>query len=168
LALWQQPALARTAAVRSAPNDTSTETNGTLLEVTTRGEVVTLSDEDDAGEIQDTDTSSSSVSSSDDVIELNVGGQKMTTLRSTLTVVPESKLAQMFSKDYPESKLQRDKQGAVFFDYSPIYFNFLLDQLRAIKRLPQKPGYQLQFQAPYANSQMNFTHMLVDLGLTRK
>ena len=152
--------------MRSAQNETSiAETNGTLLEVTTTSEVVTLPDEDEPGEIQDTDTAPSVLS--DDVIELNVGGQKMTTLRSTLTVVPESKLAQMFSKDYPESKLHRDKQGAVFFDYSPIYFNFLLDQLRAIKRLPQKPGYQLQFQAPYANSQMNFTHMLVDLGLTR-
>ena len=39
-----------------------------------------------------------SVSLSDDVIELNVGGQKMTTLRSTLTVIPNSKLARMFSK----------------------------------------------------------------------
>ena len=142
------------------------ETNGTLLQVTTTSEVVvTLPDENDVDDVENTDTPPSMLS--DDVIELNVGGQKMTTLRSTLTVVPESKLAQMFSKDYPESQLHRDKQGAVFFDYSPIYFNFLLDQLRAIKRLPQKPGYQLQFQAPYANSQMNFTHMLVDLGLTR-
>jgi hypothetical protein len=34
--------------------------------------------------------------------------------------------------------------------------------------MPKKPGYQIQFQAPYISSQMNFTHMLVDLGLTRK
>jgi hypothetical protein len=108
------------------------------------------------------------VSLSDDVIELNVGGQKMTTLRSTLTVVPNSKLARMFSKDNTEKNLSMDKQGAVFFDYNPIYFNYLLDQLRAIKRMPKKPGYQIQFQAPYISSQMNFTHMLVDLGLTRK
>jgi hypothetical protein len=102
------------------------------------------------------------------VIELNVGGQKITTLRSTLTIVPNSKLARMFSKDNPEKNLPMDKQGAVFFDYNPIYFNYLLDQLRAIKRMPEKPGYQLQFQAPYVSSQLNFTHMLIDLGLTRK
>jgi hypothetical protein len=109
-----------------------------------------------------------SVSVSDDVIELNVGGQKMTTLRSTLTVVPHSKLARMFSKDNTEKNLPMDKQGAVFFDYNPLYFNYLLDQLRAIKRMPKKPGYQIQFQAPYISSQLNFTDMLVDLGLTRK
>lgn len=109
-----------------------------------------------------------SISVSDDVIELNVGGQKITTLRSTLTVVPNSKLAQMFSKDQSEKNLFVDKQGAVFFDYNPAYFSYLLDQLRAIKRAPKKPSYQIQFQAPYISSQLNFTHMLADLGLTRK
>jgi hypothetical protein len=109
-----------------------------------------------------------SVSIPDDVIELNIGGQKITTLRSTLTIVPNSKLARMFSKDNTEKNLSMDKQGAVFFDYNPMYFNYLLDQLRAIKRMPKKPGYQLQFQAPYVSSQLNFTHMLIDLGLTRK
>jgi len=108
-----------------------------------------------------------SVSLPDDVIELNIGGQKMTTLRSTLTVVPNSKLAQMFKKENAKN-LRIDKQGAAFFDYNPIHFTYLLDQLRAIKRMPKKPGYQIQFQAPYISSQMNFTHMLVDLGLTRK
>ena len=49
-----------------------------------------------------------------------------------------------------------------------MYFNFLIDQLRAIKRQPERPGYQWEFQAPYINSQTNFTHMLVDFGLTRK
>lgn len=109
-----------------------------------------------------------SIASSDDVIELNIGGQKMTTLRSTLTIVPNSKLARMFSKDHPGTNLLTDKQGAVFFDYNPVYFNYLLDQLRAIKRMPKKPGHLIQFQAPYVSSQLNFTHMLADLGLTRK
>lgn len=92
----------------------------------------------------------------------------MTTLRSTLTVVPNSKLARMFSKNHSEKDLLLDKQGAVFFDYNPAYFNYLLDQLRAMKRQPKKPGYPIQFQAPYISSQLNFTHMLADLGLTRK
>ena len=108
------------------------------------------------------------VSLSDDVIELNIGGQKMTTLRSTLTAVPKSKLALMFSKDNPNTILSVDKQGAVFFDYNPIYFNYLLDQLRTIKRMPKTSGYQLQFSSPFISTQLNFTHMLIDLGLTRK
>jgi len=106
---------------------------------------------------------------SDDVIELNVGGQKMTTLRSTLTAVPNSKLALMFSKANTKNMLSTDKQGAVFFDYNPIYFNYLLDQLRTIKRMPKQSGYQLQFSPPpFTITQVNFTQILVDLGLTRK
>lgn len=104
----------------------------------------------------------------DDVIELNVGGEKMTTLRSTLTAIPNSKLASMFSKENTKKLLPLDKQGAVFFDYNPIYFNYLLDQLRMIKRTPTVYGYQLQFTAPFVSKHVNFTHMLVDLGLTRK
>lgn len=104
----------------------------------------------------------------DDVIELNVGGQKMTTLRSTLTAIPNSKLALMFSKNNTNNGLSFDKQGAVFFDYNPVYFNYLLDQLRLIKRMPKVYGYQLQFSPPYINANVNFTHMLTDLGLTRK
>ncbi|CAF1068935.1 unnamed protein product [Adineta steineri] len=102
----------------------------------------------------------------DDIIELNIGGQKMSTLRSTLTAVPNSKLSLMFSKDNTKTILPINKQGAVFFDYNPIYFNYLLDQLRTIKRMSKASGYQLQFSPPFINSHMNFTHMLVDLGLT--
>jgi hypothetical protein len=105
----------------------------------------------------------------DDVIELNVGGQKMTTLRSTLTAVPNSKLALMFSKNNTKNMLPTDKQGAVFFDYNPIYFNYLLDQLRTIKQMPKTSGYQLQLSSsPFTSTQVNFTQILVDLGLTRK
>jgi hypothetical protein len=106
---------------------------------------------------------------SDDIIELNIGGQKIATLRSTLTAVPNSKLALMFSKNNMKNILPMDKQGAVFFDYNPIYFNFLLDQLRTIKRMSKKSDYQLQFSPPpFINTQVNFTQMLADLGLTRK
>ena len=43
-------------------------------------------------------------SSSDDIIELNVGGQSIRTFRSTLTAVPNSKLALLFTKN--ENKLK--------------------------------------------------------------
>lgn len=134
----------------------------TLIAETTAIELTTPILEESSEEAE------TSISSSDDVIELNVGGQKMTTLRSTLTVVPNSKLARMFNKENPTSNLLTDKQGAVFFDYNPVYFNYLLDQLRAIKQMPKKPSHLIQFQAPYMSSQLNFTHMLADLGLTRK
>jgi hypothetical protein len=104
---------------------------------------------------------------SDDIIDLNIGGQKMTTLRSTLTAIPNSKLASMFSKNNTKNTLLTDKQGAVFFDYNPIYFSYLLDRLRTIKRMPKRLGYQFQFLPPFTIAQVNFTQMLVDLGLTR-
>lgn len=71
----------------------------------------------------------------------------------------------MFSKNNTEANLSMDTHGAIFFDYNPVHFNYLLDQLRAIKRLPKSPDYQLRFQAPYINSPLNFTHMLIDFGL---
>ncbi len=141
-------------------NDLQNETSAEHLDTTVADTIALIPSEDE----EEIDTA---VSLPDDVIELNIGGQKMTTLRSTLTVLPNSKLARMFSKTNAK-KLSMDKQGAVFFDYNPLHFNYLLDQLRAIKRMPKKPGYQVQFQAPYISSHMNFTHMLVDLGLTRK
>ena len=106
-------------------------------------------------------------SSLDDIIELNIGGQKMTTLRSTLTAVPHSKLASIFSKNNMKTTLPIDKQGAVFFDYNPMYFSYLLDQLRIIKKMPKTIGYQFQFTPPFVSTQVNFTQMLSDLGLTR-
>jgi hypothetical protein len=161
--LFNRQILVNSAAINAnnLQNETVTESLS-VMEDTTVGEIASIESAEDEEVID------APVSTSDDVIELNIGGQKMTTLRSTLTVVPNSKLALMFSKSNKGKNLPTDKQGAVFFDYNPLYFNFLLDQLRAIKRMPKKPGYQLQFQAPYISSQMNFTHMLVDLGLTRK
>lgn len=158
LILFNQQILIRTAVINS--NDLVNETlvdNGTTIEETTIAEVEFTTSEIDT-----------SPSISDEVIELNIGGQKMTTLRSTLTVIPQSKLAKMFSRKNSNENLRRDKQGAVFFDYNPMQFSYLLDQLRSLKRQPKQPLYQLQFQAPYSTSQMNFTHMLVDLGLTSK
>ncbi|CAM4755073.1 unnamed protein product [Rotaria magnacalcarata] len=101
----------------------------------------------------------------DDIIELNVGGEKISTLRSTLTAVPKSKLAKMFMKNH-ESKLNlRDNMGTVFFDYNPVQFKYLLDQLRTIKRNPEMPAYAVEFQAPNGDLKANFTAMLTDLGL---
>ena len=68
----------------------------------------------------------------DDLIDLNVGGQRLTTTRSTLCQVEGSLLASMFSGRW-EYGLKHDKDGAVFFDFNPQYFILILDYLRARK-----------------------------------
>ncbi|CAF4508826.1 unnamed protein product [Rotaria sp. Silwood1] len=162
IVLFDRSLFVKTVFIHDSASQNEVYTNTvTLIEDTTIAEQTAAASSENNGEID------TPIPLTDDIIELNVGGQKITTLRSTLTVVPNSKLARMFSKDNSEKNLPMDKNGAVFFDYNPTYFNYLLDQLRTIKRLPEKPGYHLQFQTPYISSQINFTHMLVDLGLTR-
>ncbi len=107
-------------------------------------------------------------SSDDDVIELNVSGQRIITLRSTLTAVPNSKLALMFTKDNKSVRQSKDKLGTIFFDYNPVQFNYLLDQLRMIKRTPEIPAYELDIRAPNADIGSNFSYMISDLGLNCK
>lgn len=104
----------------------------------------------------------------DDVIELNVGGEKITTLRSTLTIIPKSRLAQMFSKNDHNQSYVHDKDGNVFFDYSPVQFKYLLDQLRMMKYKPEIAADELNFQAPTADIRTNFSYMITELGLNRK
>ena len=65
-----------------------------------------------------------------DIIHLNIGGQKLTTKRSTLCQVENSLLASMFSGPW-DSGHKRDKDGAVFLDYEPQYFVPVLSYLRA-------------------------------------
>ena len=54
-----------------------------------------------------------------DVIQLNVGGDIMSTTRETLTRVPNSLLSVMFNGRW-EQKLQIDQDNHIFFDYNPI------------------------------------------------
>ena len=76
---------------------------------------------------------------SDNIINLNVGGKKLTTLRSTLCQVEDSLLASMFSGRW-EDNIKRDKDGAVFFDFNPQHFILILDYLRVKKiETPQNP-----------------------------
>ena len=103
--------------------------------------------------------------SDNDIIHLNVGGQKITTKRSTLCQVEGSLLASMFSGRW-EDGLERDKDGCVFFDFNPQYFVLILDYLRAKKietpenpaPLPQVPSEQLK----------NFNNLVSYLGLEKE
>ena len=75
----------------------------------------------------------------DDLIDLNIGGTKLTTTRSTLCQVQDSLLAAMFSGRW-EDNIKRDKDGAVFFDFNPQHFILILDYLRVKKiEMPENP-----------------------------
>ena len=75
----------------------------------------------------------------DDLIDLNVGGTKLTTTRTTLCQVQDSLLASMFSGRW-ENNIKRDKDGAVFFDFNPQHFILILDYLRVKKiETPENP-----------------------------
>ena len=69
------------------------------------------------------------VVSDDDIINLNVGGAKMTTKRSTLCQVKGSLFSSMFSGRW-ETSLARDEDGRIFFDFNPQHFVLILDYLR--------------------------------------
>ena len=98
-----------------------------------------------------------------DIIHLNIGGQKLTTKRSTLCQVENSLLATMFSGRWEES-LERDQDGAVFLDYNPQYFLLILDYLRA--KTIAKPGKPVPLPK-VANDQLKrFNNLLQYLGLS--
>jgi len=52
-------------------------------------------------------------------IDLNVGGEKMSTSRATLTLVEGTSLATMFSGK-SDDKLTKDADGYIFLDYDPV------------------------------------------------
>ena len=58
-----------------------------------------------------------------DIIYLNVGGQKLTTKRSTLCQVEKSRLADMF-RGRGEDSLERDQDGKYIFRLQPAKFHF--------------------------------------------
>jgi hypothetical protein len=78
--------------------------------------------------------------SDNDIIYLNIGGEKITTKRSTLCQVEDSFLPSMFSGKW-DSTHKRDEDGAVFLDYNPQYFVAILNYLRARNiATPQNPA----------------------------
>ena len=103
--------------------------------------------------------------SDDDIISLNVGGQRFTTTRSTLCQVEGSLLSTMFSGRWEDS-LKRDQDGAVFFDFNPEYFNYILKYLRTKKIVtPEKPA-ELPKVPP--DDLKNFTTLVEYLGLSEE
>lgn len=76
----------------------------------------------------------------DDVIELNVGGQHMSTTRAVLCCAPHSMLAGMFSGNFDASH-KRDKENRIFLDVDPPMFEKVLRHLR-LRRIasPDQPA----------------------------
>ncbi len=94
-----------------------------------------------------------------DVIQLNVGGELMITTRETLTQIPKSILSIMFNGRW-EHKLEIDKNENIFFDFNPILFRHLLDQLQLLDINNIYPPSQPSLLEP-------FKKMLRKLGLNQ-
>ena len=101
--------------------------------------------------------------SDDDIVHLNVGGQKFTTTRATLCQVEGSLLATMFNGRW-EDRVKRDKDGVVFFDFNPEYFGWILDYLRA-KKISSSENPAVLAEVP-KNQMKNFNTLLEYLGLS--
>jgi BTB/POZ domain len=67
-----------------------------------------------------------------DLLVLNVGGSKLTVSRGTLTQIPESTLAAMFSGRW-DASLQRDHEGNIFLDHPMDLFQPMIDFLRCAR-----------------------------------
>jgi hypothetical protein len=68
-------------------------------------------------------------------IRLNVGGVGVMVKRSILTLLPDSKLAVLFSGRW-DKKLLRDKKNSIFLDVDPVCFQIILDYLTQCSELP--------------------------------
>ena len=100
-----------------------------------------------------------------DILHINVGGQKLTTKRSTPCQVEDSLLATMFSGRWEES-LERDQDGVVFLDFNPQYFVLILDYLRATRIAP--PGTRIPWPKVPDDQLKYFNILLQYLGLSPK
>ena len=99
----------------------------------------------------------------DDIIQLNVGGQKFTTTRFTLRQVNGSLLDTMFSRNRKRG-LKRDQDGAVVLDFNPEHFGWILNYLRAKKiSTPENPAV---FPKVPKDEMKNFNILLEYLYLT--
>ena len=98
-----------------------------------------------------------------DIIHLNIGGERITTERATLCQVKDSRLAKMF-KGPPKDDLKRDEDGAIFLDYNAEHFHLILDWLRA-KKIAQ-PGKPITLPKVAEDKLAHFNDVLQTLGLS--
>ena len=95
-----------------------------------------------------------------EIFQLNVGGEFIMTTRETLTKILQSTLGILFNGQWND-QLSKDSGGNIFFDFNPILFRHLLDQLQTIDTT--KP---IQLYPPSESSLVEpFNKMIRKLGL---
>jgi hypothetical protein len=95
-----------------------------------------------------------------DIFQLNVGGEIIITTRQTLMKIPKSTLSILFNGQW-DNQLPKDKNGNIFFDFNPILFRHLLDQLQIIET-----NNSIQLYPPSQPSLVKpFNKMIKKLGL---
>lgn len=106
-----------------------------------------------------------------DVIQLNVGGTIMTTLRRTLTYVEDSMLAARFSGRWDDS-IEKDKNGNFFIDQPIDIFLPMIDYIRTkqnqtpLTDTPQSPSSKdFSNGRKYADFQRMVEYFGVTLGI---
>mmetsp|Transcript_1454 Transcript_1454/g.1994 ORF Transcript_1454/g.1994 Transcript_1454/m.1994 type:complete len:277 (-) Transcript_1454:267-1097(-) len=98
-----------------------------------------------------------------DVLNLNVGGNRTTVLRRTLTSVPESMLASRFSGRWDDS-IEKDKNDDFFIDQEFSLFEIMLNYLRNKANVIDK--YPLQSPTITRERVEDFYRMLDYYGMT--
>ena len=99
-----------------------------------------------------------------DLIHLNIRGQKQLTFRATLCQARDSYLAKMFSGRLEES-LERDEDGAVILDFNPEYFGLILDYLR-IRKIALEIGKPIPLPEVTDDQLEHFNNLVQQLGLS--
>jgi hypothetical protein len=95
-----------------------------------------------------------------DIFQLNVGGEIIMITRQNLMKIPESTLYILFNGQW-EHRLPKDQNGNIFFNFNPILFRHLLDQLQIIET-----NNPFQLYPPFQPSLVEpFKKMLRKLGL---
>ena len=95
-----------------------------------------------------------------DVFYINVGGEGIRTTRQTLTKISNSTLSILFNGEW-EHDLEQDEGQSIFFDFNPIVFRHLLDQLQIIES-----NDVIQLYPPFQRSLVEpFNKMIKKLGL---
>jgi len=100
----------------------------------------------------------------EEVIDLNVGGTKFTTLRSTLVKYPGSMLEAMFSGRH---RITKDKKDRFFIDRSPEVFKLVMEFLRTDKFPPLQSSFEqlaffreLDYFGLPKHIQLSFSHIM--------
>mmetsp|Transcript_21972 Transcript_21972/g.32453 ORF Transcript_21972/g.32453 Transcript_21972/m.32453 type:complete len:317 (-) Transcript_21972:11-961(-) len=99
--------------------------------------------------------------SPNDVLNLNVGGTKVAIFRRTLTSVPDSMLASMFSGRWDDS-LDKDKDGYFFINQRYSLFGPMLDYL-----MDRENGTEKYPMVSIPNPSNNFLRMVEYYGMTQ-